>query len=161
MLPAAPDAPAPNVPAPGGAGSSSGAGAPGGGGYSSSGDNAPGNLPAESEPDIPGRHKLELHDEGSAGHVDTARADKDLNVADFYIKDGNYKGAYLRYKDAVVFDPDDADAHFGLAEMARKTGKTAEAIEQYGATVKLDPKGKHAKEAQRALAELEPSAEKK
>jgi len=171
-------APAANAPAPGSASTPAGAKDDGkfpypgddvpaapspadGTGYSSSGDNVPGNPAAGSVPDPQVRRKLELRDEGSAGHVDTARADKDLNVADFYIKDGNYAGAYLRYKDAVTFDPDDPDAHFGLAEMARKKGKTAEAIAEYSATLKMDPKGKHAKESRKALAELQPAAVEK
>ncbi len=105
------------------------------------------------------RKKLTLEDAGSSGRVDTARADKDLNVADFYTKDGNYAGAYLRYKDAVTFDPEDADAHFGLAEMARKTGKpAAEAIAEYEAGLKLDPKNIHAKAARKALEELQAAA---
>ena len=141
---------APNAPA-----------APDGSGYSSSGDSTPGNPAPGSTPDAPVRKKLELEDAGSAGRVDTARADKDEQVADFYIKDGNYAGAYLRYKDAVTFDPDDPDAHFGLAEMARKKGKTAEAIAEYSATLKMDPKGKHAKESRKALAELQPAAVEK
>jgi Flp pilus assembly protein TadD len=96
-----------------------------------------------------------LTDVGSSGHVDTARAEEDERVADFYIKDGNYAGAYLRYKDAVVFSPDDPEAHFGLAEMARRKGNKAEAMAEYTACLKVDPQGKHVKEARKALAELE------
>jgi tetratricopeptide (TPR) repeat protein len=143
----APAAPTPNTPA-----------VPDAGGYSSSSDTAPGSSPADSAPDAPGRKKLELHDVGSTGHIDTLRAEKDVSVADFYIKDGNYTGAYLRYKDAVVFDPENADAHFGLATMARKTGKTAEALTEYNAVLKLDPQSRHAKESRKAIAELQPTA---
>jgi len=163
-----PAAPAPDAPAPG-AGSpaandaakkfpypgDNAPAAPDGSGYSSSGDSTPGNPAPGSTPDAPVRKKLELEDAGSAGRVDTARADKDEQVADFYIKDGNYAGAYLRYKDAVIFDPDNADAHFGLAGMARRKGKTDEAIAEYGAVLKLEPQGKHAKEARKAIAELQ------
>jgi tetratricopeptide (TPR) repeat protein len=145
----APAAPTPNAPMP--------AAAPGDtSGYSSSSDGAAGNPEAGTLPDA--RQKLELHDEGSAGHIDTARADKDFQIADFYKKDGNYMGAYLRYKDAVTYDPDDADAHFRMAEMARKLNKTAEAIEQYSAALKLDPQGSDVKAARKALAELQPAA---
>ncbi len=112
-------------------------------------------------PDADARKKLELRDEGSAGQVDTARAEKDETVADFYEKDGNYVGAYLRYKDAVAFDPDNAYDHFQLARLARKTGKTAEAMSEYSATVKLDPQGKYAKEARKMLAEMQSAAAKK
>jgi tetratricopeptide (TPR) repeat protein len=112
-------------------------------------------------PDAASRKKLELHDEGSVGHIDTARADKDETVADFYEKNGNYEGAYLRYKDAVMFNPDDPDAHYLMAEMAQKTGKNADAMREYAAGLKLDPKNKRAKEARKALAELQASAAKK
>lgn len=133
---------------------------PDNGGFSSSSDNAAGSPDAGTLPDATVPKKLELHDEGSTGHIDTARADKDYQVADFYIKDGNYAGAYLRYKDAVTYDPDNADAHFRLAEMARKTGKTAEAIEQFNVMLKLDPQSKDAKAARKALAELQSAAKK-
>jgi tetratricopeptide (TPR) repeat protein len=119
-----------------------------GSGYSSSKDNVPAAEPAESN------HKLQLSDAGSEGLVDTARAEKDMQVADYYIKDGNYAGAYLRYKDAVTFAPDDAEAHFRLAEMARKQGKKTEAASEYAACLKLDEQGKRAKEARKALEEL-------
>jgi tetratricopeptide (TPR) repeat protein len=150
----APDAPAPRSGTPA---------APGGdaGGYSSSGDGAAGDPGAGTMPDTSTRKKLELHDEGSAGHIDTARADNDEVVADFYEKNGNYEGAYLRYKDAVTFNPDDPEAHYLMAEMARKTGKNADAIAQFNAGLKLDPKNKRAKEAQKALTELQASAAKK
>jgi len=156
----APDAPAPSAPTPNGPQGSSGKQFPfpggtgsqvPGGGYSSSSDTAP----ATPEPDAPVRQKLELTDVGSSGHVDTARAEEDERVADFYIKDGNYAGAYLRYKDAVAFSPDDPDAHYGLAEMARKKGNKDEAMKEYAACMKADAQGKHVKEARKALTELE------
>jgi len=131
---------------------------PADGGYSSSSDTAPTNPAPGSNPDVPVRHKLELNDVGSSGRIDTARAEEDQRVADFYAKDGNYAGAYLRYKDAVAFSPDDPNAHFGLAEMARKQGKKPEAIEQYNAYLKVDPQGKHTKEVRKALAELQQEA---
>ena len=130
------------------------------GAYSSSNDSAPANDTADSKLDDSGRHKLVLSDVGGEGHIDTARAEKDEKVADFYEKDGNFMGAYLRYKDAVTYDPDDADAHFGLAEMARKTAKLDEAIAEFNATLKLEPKGDHAKAAQKAIEELEASGVK-
>jgi len=156
---AAPDAPAPSsdAPAPGTAAPAT----PDSGGYSSSGDGAAGDPAAGTLPDASARKKLELHDVGSAGHIDTARADNDEQVADFYEKNGNYEGAYLRYKDAVTFNPDDPDAHYLMAEMAQKTGKKSDAIAQYTAGLKMDPKNKRAKEARKALTELQASAEKK
>jgi len=164
----APDAPLPGAPAPRGGQGTGDAGKfpfpgdaapqPAGGGFSSSSDTAPSTVPG-SEPS--GRRKLTLQDVGSSGRIDTGRAEEYLRVADFYAKDGNYAGAYLRYKDAVEFNPDDPDAHFGLAEMAHRQGKTSEAIEQYKACLKADPQGRHAKESLKMLKELQPETSTK
>ena len=45
----------------------------------------------------------------------------------FYFKDGNYTGATARYKDALERDPENPDAHFGLAEVLIKQNKRADA----------------------------------
>jgi hypothetical protein len=90
----------------------------------------------------------------TAPQTPEARAAEDLNVADFYQKDGNYLGAYLRAKDAVEYQPNDAYAHFALAEAARKLGKHDEAKEHYAAVLKLDPIPNQMKASQKALSEL-------
>ena len=41
-------------------------------------------------------YRLKLEDAGSSGRVDTARADNDASVAEFYIKDGNYETAKIK-----------------------------------------------------------------
>jgi len=115
---------------------------------------------AATKPVTPtGRHKMVL----PHGHVyadQQDRADDDLSVADLYQKDGNYRGAYLRYQDAVKSDPDDPAGHYGWAEMARKLNKPDEAVEQYNAYLKLDPNGKKASAARKALGELQATAKK-
>jgi hypothetical protein len=82
------------------------------------------------------------------------REAEDLDVADFYMKLGNYVAAYGRSKDAVNVKPDDPFAQFALAEAARKLGKQDEAREHYGLCLKLDPGPKEQKASERALAEL-------
>lgn len=116
-------------------------------GFSSSRDTSTPN------PDTP----PELHDLDSSSvplPVDLARAVEDKKVAAFYERDWNYRGAYQRYKDAVRYAPDDADAHFGLAEMARHLGKKDEAQREYGAYLQLKPDGHRAHEAEKAIADL-------
>src|ERR1700719_3114912 len=54
---------------------------------------------------------------------------KDKDIADLYVKDGNYAGALGRYEEALSFVPDDEEAAFGVAECASKLGKREEAIE--------------------------------
>jgi Tfp pilus assembly protein PilF len=85
----------------------------------------------------------------------TEREEEDLQVAGFYQNDGDYRGAYLRGKDAVSVAADDPNAHFVLAEAARKLGKLDEAMEHYKTCLKLDPIPKEKKVAEKALKEME------
>jgi tetratricopeptide (TPR) repeat protein len=89
--------------------------------------------------------------------TDDERVDEDLSVAKFYFRDENYQGAYLRAKDAINVQPDYSTPHFVLAQVAQKMKKKDEAISEYQTYLKLDPQGEKAKEAHRALAELQPA----
>lgn len=82
------------------------------------------------------------------------RADEDLKVAAFYQNDGNFRAAYLRAADAVSIAADDPDAHFALAEAARKLLKLDEARLHYEQCLKLDPIPKEKKAAENALKEM-------
>jgi Tetratricopeptide repeat len=141
-----------------------------GGGFSSSRDNAPAEddpAPTMEDPDAPIKASP-LADLGSSGKTSERRAkleatrfDDDLKVGDFYRSSGNFKGAYMRYKDAVEHDPEDPDAQFYLAEMALKLQKPDEAKAHYEACLKIDSGGEHAKEARTSLAQLEGKAQSK
>jgi Tfp pilus assembly protein PilF len=80
--------------------------------------------------------------------------DEDLSVAHFYIQSGNLMGAYLRAQDAVKVQPDYALAHFSLGEAAMKLQKNAEAVKEFQTYLKLEPDGKQAKAAEKALDQL-------
>jgi tetratricopeptide (TPR) repeat protein len=84
-----------------------------------------------------------------------AREAEDLRVASFYRDDGNFRGEYLRAKDAVSLDGDDPEAHFMLAESARKLGKLDEALVHYKKCLTLDPVPKTKKAAENAVKEME------
>ena len=75
----------------------------------------------------------------AAPETPESRAAEDLTVAEFYQKDGNYKGAYDRAKDAVQYQPNDPYGHFALAEAARKLGKFDEAKTEYEAVLEAGP----------------------
>jgi Flp pilus assembly protein TadD len=83
-----------------------------------------------------------------------ARESEDLRVASFYQSDSNYRGAYLRASDAVSIAADDPEAHFALAEAARKLGKLDEALTEYKKTLTLDPVPKTRKAAEKAVKEM-------
>lgn len=80
--------------------------------------------------------------------------DEDLQVAGFYQNDGNFKGAYMRAKDAVSISADNPDARLALADAARKLGKLDEAEQNYKKCLQLDPVPKTKKAAEAALKEM-------
>jgi hypothetical protein len=82
------------------------------------------------------------------------REQEDLSVAQFYQTGGNFKGAYERATDAVSIAADDPDAHFALAEAARRLGKLDEALTHYKKCLTLDPVPKEKKAAEKALKEM-------
>ena len=84
-------------------------------------------------------------------------AAEDDRIGGFYLTQGDYKGAYARYKEATQVNPGDADAVFGLAEAARGLKQTAEARDNYELYLAAVPDGSKAKAAHKALAGLGPA----
>ncbi len=81
-------------------------------------------------------------------------AKEDVRVGQLYMASDNYAGAYVRFKEATVVGPGNADAVFYLAEAARKTAHLDEAASNYKLYLDAEPKGKHSKDAKKALVEL-------
>ncbi len=92
---------------------------------------------------------------GAGGVVQNPElAKEDVRVGQLYLSNGNYPGAYARFKEATEVGPGNADAVFFLAEAARKTAHLDEAAANYKLYLEAEPKGKRAKEAKKALVEL-------
>ena len=91
---------------------------------------------------------------------DPHKAVKDVEVGDFYFKKKNYRAALERYKDALVYKPNDALAQFRLAECFDKTGNSTEAVPHYQEYLKILPHGPFAADAQKALDKLKASGMK-
>ena len=85
---------------------------------------------------------------------DPHKAAKDVEVGDFYYKRKNYRAAIDRYKEALVYKPNDAEATFRLAECQDKTGDSTEAITNYQSYLKILPHGPYAEDAHKALGRL-------
>jgi tetratricopeptide (TPR) repeat protein len=85
---------------------------------------------------------------------DPHKAAKNIEVGDFYFKRKNYRAALERYKEALVYKPNDAVAHLRLAESLEKTGNPGEAIAHYQEYLKILPHGPLAADAQKALERL-------
>lgn len=91
---------------------------------------------------------------------DPHKAAKDVEVGDYYFKRKNYRAAIERYRDALVYKPNDAVAQFRLAESLAKTGNSGEATTHYQEYLKILPHGPFAADAQKALQRLKANESK-
>ena len=91
---------------------------------------------------------------------DPHKAAKDVEVGDFYFKRKNYHAALERYKEALVYKPNDALANFRLAECLEKTGNTSDALAHYQEYLKILPHGTLAPDAEKALERLKAESPK-
>lgn len=85
---------------------------------------------------------------------DPHKAAKDVEVGDFYFKRKNYRAAMERYKEALIYKPNDAVANFRLAECSERTGDPSDAIAHYREYLKILPHGPLAPDAEKALERL-------
>ena len=91
---------------------------------------------------------LELHP------WDPMRSMKDVEVGDYYYKNGNYKAALARFQDALQFKPHDAVATFKLAQTLEKMKQFPEARARYEEYLSILKDGPSAGEAKKALQRL-------
>jgi tetratricopeptide (TPR) repeat protein len=85
-------------------------------------------------------------------------ATDDIHVGQFYFNREDYKGAYVRFKEATQADPGNPDAVFYLAEAARKMNQNQEALQNYQLYLDAVPGGSKAKDARKAVHDLSASA---
>ena len=83
------------------------------------------------------------------------RADKDIEVGDYYFREKNYRGAEGRYRDALLYKPNDALATYRLAQIFDKTDRPDEARQYYQAYLKILPHGPYASDCHKALERLQ------
>ena len=108
-----------------------------------------------------------LTDEGAPGGADVSefhawnphKAAKDIEVGDFYFKARkNYHAAADRYREALLYKPNDAMATFRLAECLEKMDQPDEALKEYESYVKILPHGPQDAEARKAIQRLQGTA---
>jgi tetratricopeptide (TPR) repeat protein len=100
---------------------------------------------AKDHPDSSVDDVLEFH------AWDPHKAQKEVEVGDYYFKRENYRAAASRYEEALIYKPKDADATFKLAQSLEKLKQFDDARDNYSAFLKIIPKGKDADEARKAL----------
>ena len=87
-------------------------------------------------------------------NYDPHRAEKNVEVGDYYFKLANYGAAESRYREALEYKPNDAVATYRLASALDHLGKVGAARESYQAYLKILPTGPYARESKDALQRL-------
>jgi tetratricopeptide (TPR) repeat protein len=85
---------------------------------------------------------------------DPHKAAKDVEVGDFYFRRKNYRASLDRYREALLYKPDDAVANFRMAESFEKLDEPDEAATHYQEYLKILPRGPLSASAEKALARL-------
>jgi Flp pilus assembly protein TadD len=86
---------------------------------------------------------------------------KDMEVGEINFKNGSYRGAEWRFRDALDYKPDNPEATFWLAKSIDKLGRTDEAQDVYRTYLQLQPNGTFAETARNALQRLAKKSVKK
>jgi tetratricopeptide (TPR) repeat protein len=82
-------------------------------------------------------------------------ADKDVEVGIFYFNRWNYKAAEARFRDALKWDRNHAEANYRLATVLEKENRHPEAAIYYEAYLKILPQGHFAGESRKALSRID------
>ena len=81
---------------------------------------------------------------------------KDMEVGDFYLTERkNYAGAAMRFRDALELEPNDPEAIYKLAQSLEGLHQIDEARQDYETYLRLQPEGKFAAQAKKALERLQ------
>lgn len=89
------------------------------------------------------------------------QADKDVEVGMFYFKQKNYSAAESRFREALHWQDNHAEAIYRLATVLEKQGKTPEAKQFYLQYLRILPNGDFAKDTKKALYRITGEGSKK
>jgi len=109
-------------------------------------------VPRAPEPPPPDKAK----DDNTFLPYDPHRADKDVEVGNYYLRLKNYRAALERFNDALRYKPKDAEATFGLATTQEKLELLDKAYQSYQEYLKILASGPHAKECEAAIKRIQP-----
>jgi tetratricopeptide (TPR) repeat protein len=88
------------------------------------------------------------------------RAEKDIEVGNYYLKHKNYRAALDRFHDALLYKPNDAEATYGLAVTQERMELLERAYRSYSKYLEILPDGPMAAQAQEAMRRIDPRIDK-
>jgi tetratricopeptide (TPR) repeat protein len=89
------------------------------------------------------------------------QADKDVEIGMFYFKQKNYSAAESRFREALRWQDNHAEAIYRLATVLDKQGKTPEAKQFFLQYLRILPNGEFAKDTKKALYRITGEGSKK
>ncbi|HEX5433074.1 MAG TPA: tetratricopeptide repeat protein [Candidatus Angelobacter sp.] len=102
--------------------------------------------PPPSHPDLAARPTV---------NYDPHRAEKDIEVGNYYLKRKNYRAALERFQDALLYKPNDAEATYGLATTQEKMDLFSLAYNNYSKYLEILPEGPRARESDEGMKRVE------
>jgi Tfp pilus assembly protein PilF len=91
---------------------------------------------------------------------DPHRAQKDIEVGNYYLRHKNYRAALERFRDALLYKPNDAEATYGLATTQEGMQLLGQAYKSYSKYLDILPEGPLAPQAKEAMKRIEPQIDK-
>jgi tetratricopeptide (TPR) repeat protein len=82
------------------------------------------------------------------------QSQKEVRVGNYYAKQGNFRAALGRYREAVKWNERNSDAWLKLAQAAEKTKDREAATEGYTRYLALEPDARDASEVRKRMAKL-------
>ncbi|HUS19239.1 MAG TPA: tetratricopeptide repeat protein [Terriglobales bacterium] len=82
------------------------------------------------------------------------KAEKSIEVGEYYFKEKNYKAAISRYREALEYKPRDAVATYRLGEVLERTGQNEEALQRYEEYLKILKDGPFAEECKQGIGRI-------
>lgn len=79
------------------------------------------------------------------------QAQKELQVGNYYFKTGNYRAALGRFREAVQWNENYAEAYLRMSEAHDKLKDPAAARKALGKYLELEPNGKQAEQVRKRL----------
>ncbi|HLZ00202.1 MAG TPA: tetratricopeptide repeat protein [Candidatus Angelobacter sp.] len=87
---------------------------------------------------------------------DPHKAVKDVEVGRFYFSRKNYRAALDRFREALLYKPNDAEATYGMAQTLEKLDLPDQAYQAYSKYLEILPEGSYAKDSKIALERIKP-----